>query len=41
MKAEISVPEIIEIFNEIEKQPERPFEMIRVDVKENCRQISF
>ena len=35
MKVEISVPEVIQIFNEIEKQPERLFEMIRVDVREN------
>lgn len=38
MKVEISVPEIIEIFNEIEKQPERVFEMIRVDVRESVGQ---
>ena len=33
MKVEVSVPEVIEIFNEIQRQPERLFEMIRFDVQ--------
>jgi len=35
MKVEISVPEVVEIFKEIQEQPERLFEMIRVDIREN------
>jgi len=35
MKVEISVPEIMSIFKEIQEQPEKPFEMIRVDAGEN------
>ena len=38
MKVEISVPEVVEIFKEIEKKPERLFEMIRVDVRESVGQ---
>lgn len=34
MKFEISVPEVIDLFKEIQKQPKELFEMIRVDVKE-------
>jgi len=35
MKVQISVPEVVEIFKEIQEQPERLFEMIRVDIREN------
>ena len=35
MKVEISVPEVVEIFKEIQEQPERIFEMIRVEIREN------
>ena len=38
MKIEISVPEVVEIFKEIQEQPERLFEMIRVDIRENVGQ---
>ena len=35
MKVEISVPEVVSIFKEIQEQPEKIFEMIRVEVREN------
>ena len=35
MKVEIGVPEVVRVFNEIQKQPERIFEMIRVEIREN------
>lgn len=38
MKVEISVPEVMDIFKEIERQPERLFEMIRVDIRESVGQ---
>jgi putative transposase len=38
MKVDISVPEVVEIFKEMEKKPERLFEMIRVDVRESVGQ---
>lgn len=34
MKVEISVPEVREIFNEIQYQPQKLFEMIRFDIQE-------
>jgi len=34
MKVEITVPEVIEIFNEIQKRPETLFEMIRLDLQQ-------
>ena len=34
MKLEMSVPELVEVFKEIQKQPEQIFEMIRLDVRE-------
>jgi putative transposase len=34
MKLEINVPEVIEMFKEIQTQPEKLFDMIRVDVRE-------
>jgi len=38
MKVEISVPEVVGIINEIQKQPEKIFEMIRVNIKESVGQ---
>jgi len=35
MKVEISVPEVVGVFKEIQEQPERIFEMIRVEIREN------
>lgn len=35
MKVEISVPEVMNIFKEIQQQPEKLFEMIRVDIRES------
>jgi len=35
MKVEISVQEVVSIFKEIQEQPERIFEMIRVEIREN------
>ena len=34
MKVEISVPELVSIFREIKGEPERIFEMIRVEIRE-------
>jgi len=38
MKLEISVPEVIDIFKEIQEQPEQLYEMIRADIKETIGQ---
>jgi putative transposase len=38
MKIEISVPEVVSIFKEIQEQPEKLYEMIRVDIRENVGQ---
>ena len=35
MRVEISVPEVVSMFKEIQEQPERIFEMIRVEIREN------
>ena len=35
MKVEISVPEIVNIFKEIQEQPDKIFEMIRVDIRQS------
>ena len=35
MKVKISVPEVISIFKEIQEQPARIFDMIRVEIREN------
>jgi len=35
MKIEISVPEVVNIFKEIQQQPEKLFEMIRVDIRQS------
>jgi putative transposase len=34
MKVEISVPEVVDIFKEIQEQPEKLFDMIRCDIRE-------
>jgi putative transposase len=34
MKVEISVPEVVSIFKEIQEQPEKLFEMVRFDIRE-------
>jgi len=34
MKLEVSVPELVEVFKEIQEQPEQIFEMIRMDIRE-------
>jgi hypothetical protein len=38
MKVEITVPEVIEIFNGIQKKPEALFEMIRHDLTQTVRE---
>jgi len=38
MKVEISVPEVVSIFKEVQDKPERIFEMIRVEIRENVGQ---
>jgi putative transposase len=38
VKLEVSVPEVVEIFKEIQEQPEKVFEMIRVDMRETVGQ---
>ena len=38
MKAEISVPEIVTLFKVIQQQPDRIYEMIRTEVRENVGQ---
>ncbi len=38
MKVEISVPEVVSIFKEIQEQPENIFQMIRVEIRENVGQ---
>ena len=35
MKVEISVPEVVNIFKEIEQRPEGLFEMIRADIRQS------
>jgi putative transposase len=35
MKVEISVPEVVSVFKEIQEKPEKLFEMIRVDVRQS------
>jgi len=34
MKIDVSVPEVVELFKEIQKTPERLFEMMRLDIRE-------
>jgi putative transposase len=38
MKLEISIPEIVNIFKEIQEQPEKLYEMIRADIRETIGQ---
>jgi putative transposase len=38
MNLKISIPKVIEIFKEIQEQPERLFEMIRFDIRETVGQ---
>jgi putative transposase len=38
MKVEMSVPEVVSLFKEIQQQPEKLFEMIRVDVRDTVGQ---
>jgi len=38
MKVEISVPEIVSVFQEIQQQPERIYDMIRTEVREHVGQ---
>lgn len=38
MKLEISVPEVVEMFKEIQEQPEKVFEMIRLDMRKTVGQ---
>ena len=38
MNVEISIPEVVEIFKEIQEQPKQIFEMIRVEIRENVGQ---
>lgn len=38
MKLEISIPEVVEMFKEIQEYPEKIFEMIRVDMRETVGQ---
>ena len=40
MKVEISVPEVASISKEIQEGPERIFEMIRVEIRENVGEFS-
>ena len=35
MKVEISVPEVVDLFKEIQSRPEKVLEMIRVDIRES------
>ena len=38
MKDEVSVPEVVSLFKEIQGQPEKLFEMIRIEIRENIGQ---
>ena len=38
MKVEISVPELVSIFKEIQEQPEQLYDMIRADIRETIGQ---
>ncbi len=41
MKVEVSVPEVVNIFKEIQKGPEKLFEMIRVDMRETVGEYLY
>ena len=36
LKTEVNVPEVKEMFKEIMEQPEKMFDMLRIDLKESC-----
>jgi putative transposase len=38
MKVEMSVPEVVSLFKKIQQQPEKLFEMIRMDIRDNVGQ---
>jgi len=38
MKVEVNVPEVVSLFKEIQKQPEKLFEMVRMDIRETVGQ---
>jgi putative transposase len=38
MKVEMSLPEVVSLFKEIQQQPEKLFEMIRMDIRDNVGQ---
>jgi len=40
MKLELTVPEVVDLIKEIQNQSENLFEMIRVNVKRKCWEIS-
>ena len=35
MKVEISIPEVVSVFKEIQEKPAKLFEMLRVEIREN------
>ena len=41
MKVEISVPELVSIFKEIQEQPEQIYDMIRADIRETVGHLNF
>ena len=40
MKVEITVPEVIEIFNEIQKKPDALFKMVRLDLQKTVEKYA-
>ena len=38
MKLEISIPEVVDVFKEIQEQPEQLYKMIRIDIRETIGQ---
>jgi hypothetical protein len=41
MKVKVNVPEVVEMFNEIQTEPEKLFEMIRDDIREKVCSYLF
>jgi hypothetical protein len=41
MKVEVTVPEVIQIFNEIQMKPEALFGMIRLDLQQTVGEYHF
>jgi hypothetical protein len=41
MEVEVTVPEAIQIFNEIQRKPEALFEMIRFDLQQTVGEDQF